>query len=92
MYMYYFRCLQDKYIETSQSSRKDLEGVDDNHHQENYLNQQHKELGDDLGQNQLRDVDPRHPCTVNQTLLPLDYKGQCGEANGDSKRHTKNIP
>ena len=71
---------------------KDLEDADDHYNKEDDLNQQHKELGDDLGQDHLCDVDPRHPRTVNQTLLPLNHKGQCSEADGDSKRHTENTP
>ena len=94
---YCFLCLKDKQKhhrvagEQHKEDLKDLEGKDDHYHQEGDLNQQHKELGDDLGQDDLGDIDPCNPRPVNQTLLPLDHQGYRSEADGDPKGHTEII-
>ena len=69
---------------------KDLKGEDDHNHQKGDLNQQHKELGDDLGEDQLGHVDPCHPRPVNETFFPFDHQGQRSETDRDPKRHTEN--
>lgn len=71
-----------------QEERKDLEGKDDHYHQQGDLNQQHKELREDLRHDQFWDIDPGNPRPVDEPLLSLNYKGQRSEADGDPKRHT----